>query len=147
MSDFKVGMNKMKSHMQFTMYHQWRHVCSPMLWLAKLTRKALLSLQNCFNRLKLLQSGSIYLMTANYKQQHSVCFSSPPRSLQEQHLSRWGGIIGSSQTLEQHVSGLLSVIYEASRPQPLTLQHRCRWGFIIEDALPLLIRSPTLRVH
>lgn len=28
------------------------------------------------------------------------------------------GIIGSSQTLEQHVSGLASVIYEASRPQP-----------------------------
>lgn len=27
-------------------------------------------------------------------------------------------ITGSSQTLEQHVSGLLSVIYEASRPQP-----------------------------
>lgn len=29
---------------------------------------------------------------------------------------RW--IIGSSQTLEQHVSGLASVIYGASRPQP-----------------------------
>lgn len=28
------------------------------------------------------------------------------------------GTIGSSQTLEQHVSGLLSVIYEASQPQP-----------------------------
>lgn len=28
------------------------------------------------------------------------------------------GTIGRSQTSEQHVSGLLSVIYEASQPQP-----------------------------
>lgn len=38
------------------------------------------------------------------------------------------GIIGSSQTLEQHVSGLVSVIYEASGPPALSLCSRDAGG-------------------
>lgn len=48
-----------------------------------------------------------------------ACFF-PPRAIRPARAaSEWmRGTIGSSQTLEQHVPGLLFVIYEDSQPQP-----------------------------